>query len=406
MSYEDRIKTLRSEVQQMVNQAKTMYAELETKGDKATEAERTTLNNLIDAGQVKRAELVRLEQLEEADQHLNQPAAQPKARTQAQPARRKSWGRIVVESPEFKNAPATSSQPHMDRVNVKAVYGSADGGGGALIQAEHIYELMDIPERPPSILEFINQSTTNSDAVEYPVLASRTNNAAPTPEFSSGNFGLKPESDYTFTLQTTNVRTIATWIAASRRILQDAPMLSNYIDTDLTEMLRVALENQVIAGSGTGENFTGILNTSGILTRTQGSGARSSGSDTVADTVRRGITDVVLQFYTPNVVVLNPTDAESIELSKDTLGQYIKVIDPATGRIWRVPHVETAAVAAKTGMVGDLRMAATIWDRNQTEVRVGEPNDFFLRNALAILGELRAAFAVTRPSAVEKLTFS
>lgn len=407
MSYQEQIKALRTELQTFTANAKTMYADLEAKGDNVTADERANLNNLIDQGQQKRAELDRLEALAANDTYLNAPVAQPKAH-RGGPAARKTWGQIVTESAQFKSAEkgSTAASPRMDRVNVKAVYGSSDGGGGALIQAQHLAEVIDIPQRPASILDFINQSSTNSDAVEYAVLASRSNNAAPTAEFTNLNFGLKPESDYTFTLQTTNVRTIATWIAASRRVLQDAPQLQNYIDNDLTQMLRIALENQAISGNGAGENFTGILNTSGILTRTQGSGSRSSGSDTVADTIRRGITDVMLQFYTPNVVLLNPTDAETIELTKDTTGQYVQVIDPATGRIWRVAHVETAALTAKTGVVGDLKMAATLWDRSQLEIRVGEPNDFFLRNAVAILAELRAAFAVVRPSAVEKLTFS
>ena len=405
MSYQEQIKSLRTELQTLTNQAKTMYADLDAKGDKATADERTNLNNLIDQGQAKRADLERLEALDANDAYANRPAAKAQAVANGRRAR-KSWGQIVAESPEFKGASATSATPRMDRVNVKAVYGSADGGGGALIQAQHISEVVDLPQRPPSVLEYLNQSSTNSDAVEYAVIASRTNNAAPVAEFTAGNFGLKPESDLTFTLATTNVRTIATWIPVSRRILQDAPQLQSYIDNDLTNELRVALENEVISGSGTGEHFTGILNTSGILTRTQGSGSRSSGSDTVADTIRRGITDVVLQYYTPNVIVLNPTDAETVELTKDTTGQYVMVMDAVTGRMWRIAVAQTAALTAKTGLVGDLRMAATLWDRSQLEIRVGEPNDLFLRNALAILAELRAAFAVVRPSAVEKLTFS
>jgi hypothetical protein len=45
-----------------------------------------------------------------------------------------------------------------------------------------------------------------------------------------------------------------------------------------------------------------------------------------------------------------------------------------------------------------------LWDRNQSEIRVGEPSDYFLKNLLAILAEMRAAFGVTRPLAIEKIT--
>ncbi len=98
-------------------------------------------------------------------------------------------------------------------------------------------------------------------------------------------------------------------------------------------------------------------------------------------------------------------DGESMELLKSTLGTYVASYDPIAMRVWRVPVVETAAVPALTGIVGNFQLGATLWDRQQSEILVGQPNDFFLRNAFAVLAELRAAFAVTRPLAFEKMTF-
>lgn len=420
MSYSDQIKVLRTDVQTLTNQAKTLYADLETRATAAQKAsgderakleqgltdDRVKLDNMLTDGRTKRADLDRLITLEENDQALNRPdPAQYKQRGRATPIQ-KSWGQLVIESDEFKSADkgSTASAPRMERVNVKAVYGSSEGAGGALVQTQRLPDIIDIPQRPRSVLDMINQSETNSDAVEYAALTARTNNAAPVAEFTGGNFGLKPESNMTWTLLTTMVKTIATWIPASRRILADAPRLRNMVDVDLTKMVDVDLENEIIAGDGTGEHFLGIINTPGILLRTQGAGARAQAGDTVADTIRRGITDIVLGFYTPNAVMLNPTDGEEIDLEKDTTGQYVMYRDAATGRVWQLARVETAALTANTSLVGDFEMAATIWDRMQTEIRVGEPNDFFLRNAVAILAELRAAFAVTRPQAVQKIT--
>jgi HK97 family phage major capsid protein len=420
MSYSDQIKVKRTELQTLSNQAKALHADLETRATAAAKAsgdekakleqgltdDRVKLDNMLTDGKAKRADLDRLIELEDTDQALNRPdPTRTKQRGHATPIQ-KSWGRLVVESDEFKTAEkgSTATKPRMERVNVKALYGSSEGAGGALVQTQRLPDVIDIPQRPRSILDYINQSETNSDAVEYAALTTRTNNAAPVAEYTGGNFGLKPESNLVWTLVTTNVKTIATWVPASRRILADAPRLENMIDVDLTEMVRIALENEIFAGDGTGEHFLGIINTPGILLRTQGAGARSKAADTVADTIRRGITDIILGFYTPNAVMLNPTDGEEVDLQKDTTGQYVMYRDAATGRIWQLARVETAALTANTALVGDFMMAATIWDRMQTEIRVGEPNDFFLRNAVAILGELRAAFAVTRPQAVAKIT--
>lgn len=414
MALEEQIRALRTEVATLTNQAKAQYVALEAKGDGATGEERTALNALIDSGTAKRKELERLLELEASDTLVSKPAGQAKAVAQsiAHQRPRASWGQKVIASEQFEQARkgSTAQPPKMHPVNVKAeakaLYESSAAAGGALVNEQRVEELIQLPHRPQSILNLITISRTTSSVVEWVKQLARTNSAAPVAEYTSGNFGLKPESNMTFELVTANVRTIATWIGASRNILQDAPRLQDLIDTDLTEMVRVILENQIITGDGTGENFAGILNTAGILTRTQGSGTRALPSDSVADTIRRGMTDIQLEFYEPNGVLLNPTDAEEIELAKDTTGQYLKIWDPTTGRLFRVPVSVSPVLSANAGLVADFRMACYLWDRMETEIRVGEPNDFFLRNAVAVLAELRAAFAVVRPKAVAALTFT
>lgn len=421
MALDEQITALRTEVQTLVNQAKAAHAELERKADAASQDERNAFVKMTEAGIAKREELDRLVKLKEADDYVNQPAGQGRATLKSigsQRPRRKTWGQIVVESEEYQDAArvdagrqAQKRAARMDRVNVKSpIYGSTEGTGGALIQEMREEELIDIPFRPRSVLDLINMTTTDSNAVEFARIATRTNNAAPVPDFDTDlepdNFGLKPESGMTFELLTANVRTIATWIPTHRNILRDVAGLQNLIDTQLTEMLRVEVEDQIITGDGTGQNFDGILNTAGVLTRTQGAGARSEATDSVADTIRRGMTDIVLQFYRPDGILLNPVDTESIELERATDGHYVMIWDAATNRLWRLPVYESPVITANSGLVGAWRIGATLWDRQETEIRVGEPDDYFKRNAVAILAELRAAFAVVRPQAFCALTFA
>lgn len=420
MAFDEQIPALRTELQTRLNQVKTMHAALEAKGDAATQDERNAFVKAADEGVKLREELDRLVKLKEADDFVNQPAGQGRATMKSiagQRPRRKTWGQIVVESDEFLSASkadlgrqAQKRPARMDGVNVKSpLYGTSEGTGGALIQEMREDELIDIPFRPRSVLDLINLTATESNAVEYARIETRDNNAAPVADYVEGegaNFGPKPESGMTFTLQTANVRTIATYIPAHRNILRDVPGLQNIIDTQLTEMLRVQLEDQIVTGSGSGDDFDGILNAGGILTRTQGAGARSSLTDSVADTIRRGRTDVMLQFYQPDGVLLHPAQTESIELEKATDGHYIMIWDATTNRLWRLPVYESPVITANSGLVGAWRIGATLWDRMETEIRVGEPDDMFLRNAVAVLAELRAAFAVVRPQAFCALTFA
>lgn len=412
MALSGRIKTLRTDISTMATQAKNLYTELEGKGDAATADDRTKLNNLIDQGTEKRKELTQLEALEGLSE-VNEPRDEAKHKPDARGRGRKSWGQTVVSSEQFKAAQGRPSEGKMSPVqvpgNIKALYGGTSASGGALVDPDLLPEILDIVrQRPFTVIDLVNQSETQSDAVEYVEMDSRTNAAAPVAEYTSGNFGLKPESNLTFNLKTAPVKTIATWIAASRQILMDAPQLQSLVDTELRYMVRNVLETQMVSGDGTGQNFTGMLNTSGIQIRTMHAttpvGRGQLTTDTKMTTLRRAITDIMLEFYEATGILMNPADLEDLEISEYNANKYSNAFDPVTRRVWRTPVIETMAIPALTALVGNFALAATLWDRMQTEVRVGEPNDYFLRNAVAVLGELRAAFAVKRPKALEKVT--
>lgn len=418
MNLAEQIKAKRTEVQTLVNQAKMLHGDLEVQGDKAAEADRTRLNNLIDDGEKKRADLVRLEQLYEADQHVNGDGGERKnAPTERQQEALErgwqAWGKAVIGSKQYKEAKARWTEGKMDRTavpgGIKALYGSTGTAGGVLVDNDFRPDIIDIArQRPLRVIDAINVQETTSDTIEYVVMDSRTNNAAVVPDFSAGNFGLKPESNVTFNMLTAAVKWIATWIGVHKQILDDAPRLRDTIDTELRYMVEVNLENQVLTGDGTGNNFTGMLNCSGIQTRvmhaTTPVGRGQTTGDTKMTTIRRAITDIQLEFYEATAVMMNPADVEALEITEYNGNRYANAFDPVTMRIWRVPVVETMAIPTLTALVGNFRLACTLWDRMATEILMGQPNDFFLRNAWALLAELRAAFAVTRPKALEKVT--
>ena len=418
MTYIERIKALRTELQTLTNNTKTLYTELEEKGDKATGEDRTKLNTMLDEGIEKRAEFERLTELEKTETLVNTPAGRKAVRTSTsmQAAMRPlTWGEKVIRSDQFKRAYDMAKKGHvverMDAVRVRngdmetrALFNDDDAQGGHLVREERLTEIFDIArQRPITLLDVVNTSETTSDAVEYIRLISRTNNAAVVPERDAGNFGLKPEGDMSFDLQTAAVKTIAEWIAHSRQILQDAPRLRDVIDNELRFQLLFVLENQIINGDGTGNNFTGITNTAGVQTREhQTSGRAFQATDTLADTLRRAITDISLEFYTADGIAMAPADIERLELDKATDGHYTMIYDPVQMRIWRTPIVETQVLSAGTAIVGNWGLGATLWDRMQVDIRVSENvNDDFIRNAVRVLAELRAAFAVIRPLAFE-----
>lgn len=87
-----------------------------------------------------------------------------------------------------------------------------------------------------------------------------------------------------------------------------------------------ALENQVIHGDGTGENLTGLLNTSWIITQAFATDALTS--------IRKAMTSLKLYGIRPTALVLNPVDAEALDLLRDSgpTGEYL-LGDPAGGGV-------------------------------------------------------------------------
>ena len=64
----------------------------------------------------------------------------------------------------------------------------------------------------------------------------------------------------------------------------------------------------------------------------------------------------------------------------------------------------TAACPDDTGIVGDWRQAA-LWVRDGVQVLASDSHsDFFTKNLIAILAEMRAAFGVLMPKAFCKVT--
>lgn len=103
-----------------------------------------------------------------------------------------------------------------------------------------------------------------------------------------------------------------------------------------------------------------------------------------------------------NAFLIHPTDLENLDLLQDNEGRYYFGGPSGSGTaqpLWNLPVVETEAVPVGTAYCGDFRKAV-LWDREQATIQVTDSHlDFFVRNLVAILAEMRAAFGVLQPSA-------
>lgn len=262
--------------------------------------------------------------------------------------------------------------------------------------------VMETADDRTVLRDVLNVSQTDSNSVEYVIIDAYTTAADVVAEAA-----VKPESTMGISLGTAPVRTLAVHMPVTEQQLQDVPQMRNLIDNRLTYDLRKLEEKQVMYGSGSGQNLTGILPLASVAAIT-----RSAPSDTQnLDRVRIGITDVLINGYEPNALVVHPYDWEAMILLKATTKEYIWAIvtDPQTGnsRIWGLRVVETVAAknpasAQRYMLVGDFIRGATLWDRQQATVEVGYIDDQFIYNLRTIRAEERIAFGVHAPKAFVK----
>lgn len=351
----------------------------------------------------------------------------------------KSIGEMFLDSAEFKSlnggknganmAAAWQAGVSLTGFNVKDVYsalpsGTMGRGADAVFGSIQRDALVTPPMRTKRVRDLFPVRTTTAAVIEYfrqigfttlsaPGVTnssySTNNAAAPVAERDGAAFGIKPQSAFQFVGEQSPVRTLAHWEAAHRNVLADEPQLRSIIDNELMYGLRLLEDSQILNGDGTGENLLGVLNTPGIQEYAWSDGVSTPVPDTKADALRRAATLSFLAYYEPTGIVLHPNDWEDIELTKDLQGQYLIAVSVAMGgepKVWRMPIVETPAIAEGTALVGAFGTGAQLYDREQASIRISEQHsDFFVRNAIVILAEQRLALAVKRPEAFVTVDF-
>jgi len=276
--------------------------------------------------------------------------------------------------------------------DISSLTTDAAGSVGSLVQPQRVAGT-ELPQRRMTIRALLAQGNTNSNSIEYDKEKVFTNSAAPVAEGAA-----KPQSELQFEDATAPVRTIAHWMRASVQILADAPGLRSIIDQRLRYGLAYAEEQQLLNGSGSGQNLEGL-----ITAATAYSAPGSLTAATPVDVVRLMILQVALAEYPANGIVMNPIDMAAIEMAKDTAGGYL-IGDPQgtiQKRLWGLPVIETQAIAVDKALVGAFNLAAQIFDRQDATVEVStEDQDNFVKNKVTIRAEERLALAIYREAAL------
>lgn len=235
---------------------------------------------------------------------------------------------------------------------------------------------------------------TDQPLIEFVKVVNPMAVASPAPEGT-----LKAENAVTFSAAAERVRTIATWIPASRQILDDWKELANFLNSTLSYYVDLAEEQQILTGDSTGENLHGLIPqasnfNAGLL-------SASAGWNKI-DMVGRAIQQIEeAKEISPSFIVVHPRDWWSMRLQKDGFGRYI-LGDPqevVVRNLFNRTIVTTTSIASGTFLVGSGDPAASqLRDRMETVVDIStEDGTNFRQNLVTTRAEKRVALVVERP---------
>ena len=265
-------------------------------------------------------------------------------------------------------------------------YGSSSDGGIASAPERAGFAVQ--ATRPLRLLDYLRSRPVTSDSVEH-VRLSASGGAGE----QIGEGTLKPQVDIDGTLVKAQIATIAAFTSASKQVLNDHQALQSAVDQMIRSALLDRLEHQLVNGAG------GLGEIEGLLTLATPFVATVS---PVVDQIGEALSHQAAAGYTTNLVILNPVDWFAITALKATDATYL--LGSPTAQLmpvlWGSPLVASSSIAAGTALIVDLTRV-TLLDREQPSVMVSNSHeDYFRRNLIAILGELRAGLEVRDPWAV------
>lgn len=281
----------------------------------------------------------------------------------------------------------------------------------AIVIPDYRPGIVPIPQFPMRVADLIPQGTTTSTAVYYPQETTATNAADTLAEM--GDKSTK-QSILQFTMQSDPVQKIVTFLPVSDEMLEDVDQIQSYINGRLGLFIRETEEDQLLNGTGTPPDISGILDRSNLNT----SSALALDTDSVIDAIHKALTVCrVTGGLEPDAIVAHPTDWSAIRLMKDANKQYYSggpftQFGPygtgggmAGDSLWGLPVVLSTKLAAGTILCGAFRTGAFIYRRRGLTVEASNSHsDFFAKNMTAIRAEERLALAVYRPQAFYQIT--
>lgn len=264
---------------------------------------------------------------------------------------------------------------------------------------------------PLQIPDLIDTITTDQYQYKYLEETTFTNNSGAVAEGSALG-----ENALAFTERTEDIRKIGGFLPVTEETLADVSTLQGYLDSRLRTMVRLAVSDQILGGSGSAPNLTGIQNKSGINTFDFSS---YSGNLKRIGQIYQAISEIQKDsFLNPDAILMHPDDFFQLvtEVNAVTTSGALNPLFVGAGNfnagvnatLWGLPIIQTTEFGSSgTAVVGVFGggQACHLVARQGMEVAISDSHgENFTKDIIVIKATVRLGFPIYRASAFCTIT--
>ncbi len=248
------------------------------------------------------------------------------------------------------------------------------------------------PDRTVSILDMvqIGQLAANQPRLTWVERSARTAGAA-----ARNEGAIMGNSDFTYISRSTDVQNISTYVKTTNESLEYWDQLLSEIRMELVPMLQRQLDDYLLTGTGSAPQLAGITTLVNAYTYT---GLNTYvDTPTIGDAIYAALTQVLVNKYNPNGILMHPTDVAKMMLTKDkNLNSVSQIFIDLNGNpmIGGIPVKINTGMTAGYFLLGDFTKAS-VWFRKGIDIRIWDQNDTDpIYNYKTITADMAAAFKV------------
>ena len=258
--------------------------------------------------------------------------------------------------------------------------------------------LVTDPRKVLNIESLFGHINVSGSAYQYVKYGYTTTGTATGPAVTAEG-AAKPEANYTGTIVSGAVKTVAAWTKVTEQMMQDDANLVSFINDDLRYQLNKVIDQQIVTGNGSGQ-LTGLNQSGNYYDYITGAGLASG--DTVIDLILKVKANMEAANITNISLLLNPLDWVKVLGAKNANKDYLipGILDVPAQRIWGIPVILSGSVTSGKFHMGNFFEGGKVIERTGLAVEIDREGDDFTKNLMTIRAERRLDFAVVQPKAL------